>query len=80
MDVRFFNCKKEHGKDCELKTSEIKASKFTNPDIVELQTNFRVENLMDGVKIYKFTIKTKDFKKVNNDTKRFLLTVLIQNQ
>jgi len=30
LDVRFFNCKKEHGKECGLKTSEVKSKDLNN--------------------------------------------------
>lgn len=81
LSTRFYSCKKEHGKDCELKSSEISMATLKNKDIEEINAN-KIENIMDGVKIYKFNISANKFSKVANqtDVKKYTLVVVMQNK
>lgn len=51
---------------------------MSNKDIVEMN-NYQTEHLVDGVEIYKFNIPASKFTKFGDYSKKYILSILIQN-
>jgi hypothetical protein len=52
---------------------------FKNDDIEET-SSYRTEHLLDGVQVFKFSIPASKFTKIANETKKYILTILLENK